>query len=194
MRILTSKTQSPLAYESREMFESLIGTMVPVRRASNGARQDSGGFFVRSHVAITFSVFTVLIVLTSVGSSVYFGTQCQSSNSADVVVNELPPPAWEYPPVVNGTSTSSEDVRLPRSIFPLIYTIRLLPWIEEGNFTIDGYVHILFNCVEATNMIVLHCVDIQIDEPSVKVHNNNVNNSMMDFIITMLKLCLSAGG
>ena len=140
--------------------------MLPVRRTPDGTQRNSEvGIFVRTRVVITFCVLTFLIVLTSVGSSVYFSLpQCQLNFNPDTVSNdhaEDPPTVWS-PDVL-------KDIRLPRSLLPRNYTIRLLPWMEEDNFTIDGEISVLIDCVEMTNLIVLHNVGNLIEEQSIKV-------------------------
>ena len=54
------------------------------------------------------------------------------------------------------------DWRLPRWVLPRHYKLRLLPFIEEGHFT--GQVDILLECMEPTQLIVLHMADIRIDQ------------------------------
>jgi aminopeptidase N len=54
------------------------------------------------------------------------------------------------------------DWRLPRWVLPRHYKLRLLPFIEEGNFTTEGQVDIQLECMEPTQMIVLHIADISI--------------------------------
>ena len=54
------------------------------------------------------------------------------------------------------------DWRLPRWVLPRHYKLHLLPFIEEGNFT--GQVDILLECMEPTQMIVLHMADIIINQ------------------------------
>lgn len=63
----------------------------------------------------------------------------------------------------------NEDIRLPGDITPSAYTIKLLPFIEEGNFTTDGEIEILINCVRDTNNITLNAADITIKQLSVAV-------------------------
>ena len=48
---------------------------------------------------------------------------------------------------------------------------RLLPWLVEDNFTSDGFVRVLIECVNQTDEIVLHAYDLQVDRESVKVIN-----------------------
>lgn len=62
-----------------------------------------------------------------------------------------------------------EEYRLPGDLLPTVYTIRLLPFIEEGNFTTDGYIEIYVDCVSDTKNIVLNAFDIKIHEASVAV-------------------------
>lgn len=72
----------------------------------------------------------------------------------------------------NGPSTFNwnDDIyRLPGDLLPSSYVIRLLPFIEEGNFTTDGYVEITFNVVQDTNNITLNSLDITIDPLDISV-------------------------
>ena len=61
------------------------------------------------------------------------------------------------------------DWRLPRWLLPRHYKLRLLPFIEEGNFTTDGRVEILLECMEPTRMIVLHIAEISIPNDGLQV-------------------------
>lgn len=61
------------------------------------------------------------------------------------------------------------DWRLPRWLLPRHYKLRLLPFIEDGNFTTEGRVEILLECIEPTQMIVLHMADINIAEEGLQV-------------------------
>lgn len=56
------------------------------------------------------------------------------------------------------------DVRLPRSVVPESYELRLIPFIEVGNFTFNGEVKILVNVTEDTKNVTLHAMDMNIDE------------------------------
>ncbi|XP_076247540.1 suppressor of ER stress-induced death isoform X2 [Calliopsis andreniformis] len=62
------------------------------------------------------------------------------------------------------TSKNKLDVRLPRSVVPDTYELRLIPFIWEGNFTFNGEVKILVNVTEDTKNVTLHAVDMNIDE------------------------------
>jgi len=66
------------------------------------------------------------------------------------------------------TDTDTESLRLPRTIIPTKYNLTIIPYLEEAmNFTMDGNVRITIQCVETTNMIVLHAKNLTITESSV---------------------------
>lgn len=64
---------------------------------------------------------------------------------------------------------NSNDWRLPRSIKPHLYQVRLLPFLEPDNFTTEGRVEILTECFERTNRIVLHAADLTILKDRIRV-------------------------
>lgn len=48
------------------------------------------------------------------------------------------------------------NLRLPRSIVPISYNLRLIPFLFSNNFTFSGEVQILVNVTENCNNITLH--------------------------------------
>lgn len=54
------------------------------------------------------------------------------------------------------------DWRLPRWLLPRHYKLRLLPFLQDGNFTTEGQVEILLECMEPTQLIVLHMAEMSI--------------------------------
>lgn len=66
------------------------------------------------------------------------------------------------------------DIRLPRSVVPHHYAIRLLPVLEPDNFTVLGHVAIDVECRADTDRVTLHVADIEIDSKSVQVYFLNV--------------------
>lgn len=62
-----------------------------------------------------------------------------------------------------------EDLRLPGDLLPITYNVQLLPFIEVGNFTTDGYVEIDFTCVRSTINITINSVQNTIDSSSITV-------------------------
>ncbi|XP_052891874.1 aminopeptidase N [Anopheles moucheti] len=61
-----------------------------------------------------------------------------------------------------------EDLRLPRSIEPVAYDIRLIPWLVEDNFTFFGAVDILVNVLKDCNNVTLHVAALTIHSASVE--------------------------
>ena len=64
---------------------------------------------------------------------------------------------------------ANEDLRLSGDLRPVSYNVRLLPFIEEGNFTVDGFVEIIFNCIRSTSNITLNSNELTIDRNSIGV-------------------------
>ena len=61
--------------------------------------------------------------------------------------------------------------RLPLQFAPVSYYVRLLPFIEVGNFTTDGYVEMVVQCVQSTSNITFHSNQITLDYASILVLN-----------------------
>ena len=67
------------------------------------------------------------------------------------------------------SSKRADNVRLPRTVLPRHYDIRLLPILEKGNFSILGHVSIDIECQQDTDRIVMHSFDIAVDPKSVRL-------------------------
>jgi puromycin-sensitive aminopeptidase len=63
------------------------------------------------------------------------------------------------------SSVNTADYRLPASVIPDRYEIRLAP--DLGNFTFDGEVTIALRVLEAVDRIVLNALDLQIDSATI---------------------------
>lgn len=99
---------------------------------------------------------------------------------------------------VNEVKTENVDLRLPKSVIPHSYKIKLIPFIYEGNFTFLGEVTILVNVTQATPTIVLHADELDIQKSSVNVYENTpsfrnievidfTNEQKSDFLIIRLQ-------
>lgn len=86
-----------------------------------------------------------------------------------------------------------QDFRLPKSLVPTHYKLRLQPILDETpgftRFTAPGSVTITVNCTEDTSTIKLHALDITILQNSIVVsklkprkHTNKLNIWRHDFI------------
>jgi aminopeptidase N len=103
-----------------------------------------------------------------------------------------------------GVKTESEvgDVRLPRSVRPHSYNLKLIPFIVEGNFTFHGEVTILINVTVTSHNITLHADDLIIDNVLVRehLHSNKflsirqvANETKRQFLIVYLNDPVEAG-
>ena len=63
-----------------------------------------------------------------------------------------------------------EDMRLPGDIIPINYNVRMFPFvelIESGNYTTDGYVEILVQCLKATSNISINSAELYIEKETI---------------------------
>lgn len=67
----------------------------------------------------------------------------------------------------------NEDLRLQGDVIPVIYNIRLLPFLDDGgNFTTDGHIDIFVDCVKNTSSININSAEINVDQFSITVRVN----------------------
>jgi len=115
------------------------------------------------------------------------------------------------PKSITEVSTTTEmppkkkiDVRLPRSLIPHHYKVRLQPFIN-GDLTIKGYTEILMECAEAADNVTLHIADIITKNETIKLHpsdslegdgltiNEHVYDTEREFYIAHLDAPLEVG-
>lgn len=81
----------------------------------------------------------------------------------------------------NKNAEANVGLRLPRSIVPISYDLKLIPFLFDGNFTFNGEVKILINVTETCRNITLHAVALNIYSHDVSVSLaadlNGVRNS-----------------
>uniref|UniRef100_A0A0C9QRU9 Aminopeptidase N n=1 Tax=Fopius arisanus TaxID=64838 RepID=A0A0C9QRU9_9HYME len=66
------------------------------------------------------------------------------------------------------------NYRLPKTIIPQSYVIKVVPYITPGNFTFDGFVSIMTQVVEKTDKIVLHMHEINILNITLRINENEI--------------------
>lgn len=115
------------------------------------------------------SGFLIIFIgcMMAVGLSVYFLAgrpyYNPTANSCSTSPKRLFPSFGALPKIAYSV------IRLPRTVLPRHYDVRLLPILEKGNFTVVGRVVIDLQCMEQTDSIVLHSSDIHVDLKSVQV-------------------------
>ncbi|EFX81628.1 hypothetical protein DAPPUDRAFT_317254 [Daphnia pulex] len=147
----------------------------------------------------TFWNLQFVLVLIAISSAFGFGVQPKYEGPDEVELSLLEPAVvpdpvdgisrWWYTPsrkaflfrhnyAKNGEiePRQGEDLRLPGNILPRLYNIRLLPFIEVGNWTTDGYVEISVDCIIATVNISINSLDLTIDQPSITVTDELTGN------------------
>lgn len=94
----------------------------------------------------------------------------------------------KYPKAIKALARQGEDLRLPGDILPRSYNVRLLPFIEVGNWTTEGYVEILVECIIPTVNISLNSLDLTIDTASITVITSLERNKQLFFFFSFYKL------
>ncbi|XP_034944912.1 aminopeptidase Ey isoform X2 [Chelonus insularis] len=74
------------------------------------------------------------------------------------------------------------DVRLPRSVIPELYEVKLMPFIWEGNFTFNGEVTIYVNVTKDTKNITLHAVDLDINSKATTIKETNAIANVSEWL------------
>lgn len=140
-------------------------------RERRGLRGRTEGNDSQKRWIVLLIVLVGILTTALVVISIYFGIhhQCHRNPKAPSVGRPgVPATDLDGP---DNHHRHPEDIRLPRSLLPVHYVVRLLPWMDEGNFTTDGYVRIVMRCAENTSRIVLHSADNRIHHQSVKVES-----------------------
>lgn len=71
--------------------------------------------------------------------------------------------------------------RLPTNISPRKYVISVTPYLEVGNFTVDGHVKIEADVVQQTRQIVLHSAEIKHHTVTVTANQTEVKIKSENF-------------
>lgn len=68
------------------------------------------------------------------------------------------------------------NVRLPQTMYPIFYELKLIPFLFDGNFTFNGDVLIRVNVTSLCKNITLHSIALKISEVSVwKLENSSIS-------------------
>lgn len=126
--------------------------------------------------ALAVILFFVGCVM-AVGLSVYFLARPHyptASNSCSTAPSKRQPLSQSFLGAGALSQLVQNVTRLPRTVLPRHYDVRLLPILEKGNFTVLGRVSIDVQCLQSTDRIVLHSSDIKVDLKSVQVYNSAI--------------------
>ncbi|XP_068246618.1 uncharacterized protein [Palaemon carinicauda] len=162
---IDSKHLDAMTGSSRETLS--LETCQSAASVSFGKRN---GWYVSRSMAIFLGLLFVSATIATALLVYYIAPKSQAgiSSHESVSVSTSKPPATT-------ASASGEDkpeakpyVRLPRSIKPLHYVVKLQPFIN-GNFSIMGYVEIEMEAVMSTDNITVHMTDIRTRNDTIKL-------------------------
>uniref|UniRef100_A0A673FFZ1 Aminopeptidase n=1 Tax=Sinocyclocheilus rhinocerous TaxID=307959 RepID=A0A673FFZ1_9TELE len=120
-------------------------------------------------LGFAISILTLIIVTAiAITLSVSF-ERCAAESSGALAANGSSNSKWKQSRDANISHRDSEDgqqpwrhLRLPATLRPRHYDLRLSVSME--NFTFSGEVHIEFECVQSTKLIVLHTDRLEVDK------------------------------
>ncbi|XP_059490233.1 aminopeptidase N isoform X2 [Neocloeon triangulifer] len=128
------------------------------------AEKQPQGFVVsrRAALALLATAFAAIVLTALIMHSVS-SSKCKSALEKENLIDGQNWPALAPPKV--------KDVRLPRSVVPDRYHVRLVPhlWGTGSNFTFSGSVNIKVNVTEDTNNITLHANELIIKQEATRI-------------------------
>ena len=85
---------------------------------------------------------------------------------------------FEYLVCLSPLSGQVTDVRLPRHLVPVLYTLELVPFIIPDNFTIRGHVQIEMLCRQAADNVTLHVADLLLQNNTVRLEEKTTKKEV----------------
>lgn len=105
--------------------------------------------------------FGLLVVLVAAVLITYFSTKYADPGCA----NEK---EKEHADVI---AKSEAIYRLPTTVMPVNYDLKIQPFLQPDNFHFNGSVLILISCITSTNTIQLHASELEITQQQVVIRS-----------------------
>lgn len=169
-------------------------------------RRTDGFVVTRSCICVTAMMFTFLlcaaILLTyNFGKCSDINVQSEVCDKKNVIpitialnnsqtVDEDALRVFQFEEDINRSNRT--NIQLPKTMYPLYYELKLMPFLFPGNFTFNGDVRITVNVTESCRNITLHATALRIGTVSVsKIGNatqmNETNRTEMKVSRTFLR-------
>lgn len=131
--------------------------------------KDKAVYHLSRKCAAILAILVVLLVAISFLLLYLFVPRCQCnvSQQSPTKSHETTKPVPLY-------------VRLPTSVTPIAYDVRLIPFIWPGNFTFNGQVTIMINVTMETHNITLHSAELTILQVNLTRVTNIYRNTVSD--------------
>ncbi|CAF1664923.1 unnamed protein product, partial [Adineta ricciae] len=113
-------------------------------------------------LAGTAAIVIVLLVLT-----IYFGVNQKRSSNVD---NEIRTTLTSTSFGTTTTTSSPPVVRIPTSLQQQLYQLTIEPNLDHESFT--GKLFFTFKCIEPTNQLFLHLINLNLTTSSIKIVNS----------------------
>lgn len=101
---------------------------------------------------------------------------CDKENVIPITIplnNNATNPATKEPPFEEDLNlVNRTNIRLPKTMHPISYELKLIPFLFEGNFTFEGDVRIKVNVTTNCKNVTLHAIGLNIKKTKIwKVEN-----------------------
>lgn len=163
------KRLSKLKMEEDEVQFQNGGSLLGMSSKSPSKLSKSKVLLIISLIALFVVTLAMLVLLFDRRhySSTYSVTNT-GQPTRRTITTSIPAEGFETPSVAM-TTAQWESFRLPVSLKPTHYDLKLTTFVEENNFS--GSVDITFRCVETTNLVILHKEDLHIHEDAIRLTN-----------------------
>lgn len=144
-----------------------------------GEHSKSGGFLVtRLSVFVTFTIFLFLLcaailITYNFGICSNINVQSEVCDKKNVIpitiaINNSQPTTEKIIRFEEDLHLSNRtNVRLPRTMHPITYELKLMPFLFMNNFTFNGDVRIVVNVTKSCRNVTLHAIALKIGDISV---------------------------
>jgi len=131
-----------------------------------------GNKFLLSKKILGLLGFLFVVWSISLGLVVYYAGVANLDDQGSGIAE----PKAEPEPAPKSDKVTDATLFLPTHLVPLVYRLRLIPFIMPDNFTVKGDVEIEMDCESAGRNITVHSADMDIQNSSVTVQDMQGNS------------------
>ncbi|XP_033844898.1 aminopeptidase N-like [Periophthalmus magnuspinnatus] len=117
-------------------------------------------FYISKNVALGLLLMAICAVITIIALSVAYDKE-RAKNRDDSGHGQTDNTSTPTIPTTPSTEKEPWDrYRLPDSLLPLSYNVTLWPRLEpneDGLYIFTGHSYVVFKCVKATDLVIIHC-------------------------------------
>ncbi|XP_070557595.1 aminopeptidase N-like [Ptychodera flava] len=139
---------------------------------SEDSQNAKHGFIISKPAAVALAMLLASIVVAAVLITYYLPTCPSNPVPLTRNVAEFPSPV-----ITEEEETVVFDGRLPETLKPIIYEVQVKPYLDDQDgdkqFSFDGELHFTFQCIQGTNLTILHILHLTINESTVNLRTED---------------------